>query len=201
MRGKDDKKCNKAFAADAKDLKNGLTDLQKRVNGMKDGAEKTRLQNALGAIGTEGDHNNVTVAFGASERRRGCQYRSRSSKPKDQWLQWLQRDALDPNKINGSNDYGIDAAHEGTHVSDFERFMLNANTAMDLFQLEYRGYQTSAWAAQALGLPTSASGGTQIWNSSWAAVDRQVLQDRGITKVVTDRDHPESQPHNPQPNQ
>lgn len=44
-------------------------------------------------------------------------------------------------------------SHEGTHVLDFERFMLNPNTAMDLFQLEYRGYQTSAWSAQALGLP------------------------------------------------
>ena len=32
---------------------------------MQDGAEKTRLQNALQAIGTEDDDNNVNVTFGA----------------------------------------------------------------------------------------------------------------------------------------
>jgi RHS repeat-associated protein len=37
----DDSKCNKAFAQDAKNLKNGLADLTKAVNGLKDGDQKT----------------------------------------------------------------------------------------------------------------------------------------------------------------
>jgi hypothetical protein len=71
---------------------------------------------------------------------------------------------------------------------------------MQPFQIEYRGYQTSAWAAEAFGYDTSSVRGIQIWNSSWAAADRQTLQDKGITNVVTDKNHPEVQPHNPQPN-
>ena len=38
-----DKKCNKNFEKNAKDLKNGLAALQKKVDGMKDSAQKARL--------------------------------------------------------------------------------------------------------------------------------------------------------------
>jgi hypothetical protein len=50
------------------------------------------------------------------------------------------------------------------------------------------------------GLPNTSYWGHQIWNSSWGAVDRQTLQDRRITNVVVDKDHPETSPHNPWPN-
>jgi hypothetical protein len=43
------------------------------------------------------------------------------------------------------------------------------------FSTEYRGYQTSAWAAQALGVSplqyNDSNGMNVIWNSSWAATD------------------------------
>ncbi len=67
----DDSKCNKAFAQDAKNLKDGLAALTKAVNGLQDGAQKTALQGALGAIGTENDGNN----FGRSIRSTVRQYR------------------------------------------------------------------------------------------------------------------------------
>ena len=34
---------------------------------MKNGPEKTRLHNSLKALGSEGDHNGVNVAFGATK--------------------------------------------------------------------------------------------------------------------------------------
>ena len=61
----DDKKCNKQFQQHAKDLKTGLSNLQKQVDKMKDGPEKQRLQASLQALGTENDSNNVGVKFGA----------------------------------------------------------------------------------------------------------------------------------------
>ena len=100
----------------------------------------------------------------------------------------------------GPKGFAVDAAHEGTHVSDYEKYELNPSTAMEPFQMEYRGYQTTAWASEAFGYDTSTVKGIQIWSSSWAAADRQTMQDKGITNVVTDKDHPEVQPHNPFPN-
>jgi RHS repeat-associated protein len=61
----DDKKCNKQFEQHAKDLKQGISNLQKKVDKMKDGPEKQRLEASLKALGTEGDHNGVNAMFGA----------------------------------------------------------------------------------------------------------------------------------------
>lgn len=72
-----------------------------------------------------------------------------------------------------------------------------------LLQIEYRGYQTSAWAASALGYSslTPEHNGQKftIWNSSWGAVDDKVLTN--LIKTFRDKSgqpsHPEVQPHNP----
>jgi hypothetical protein len=195
----DDKKCNKQFQQHAKDLKNGLSNLQKQVDKMKDGPEKTRLQNALNAVGTEGDHNGVNVAFGATKDGAAATTDPIFDQNTGKYSGF--NITIDPAKENhGAIGWAIDAAHERTHVSDFENYMLNPDTALQPFQIEYRDYQTSAWAGQALGFDNLSYRGVQIWNNSWGAVDRQTLQDKGITKVVTDKDHPEVQPHNPFPN-
>lgn len=166
---------------------------------MKAGAEKTRLQNSLKALGTEGDHNGVNVASGATKDRAAATTDPIFDQNTDKYSGF--NITIDPSKENnGTNGWAIDAAHEGTHVSDFENYTLGPATGMQPFQIEYRGYQTSAWAGQALGFDNLSYRGVQIWNSSWGAVDRQTLQDKGITKVVTDKDHPEVQPHNPFPN-
>jgi hypothetical protein len=107
---------------------------------------------------------------------------------------------LDPKMLRSENDYAIAGAHEGTHISDFEIELANPNGQPTLsdFSVEYRGYQTSAWAAQALGLSNLSFQGNMIWNSSWATVDRQTLMDKGITnQVVNHYHHQETNPHNP----
>ncbi len=194
----DDKKCNKQFNQHAQDLKNGLSNLQKKVDNMKDGPEKTRLEAALKAMGTEGDHNGVNATFGAvangaAETTFG--YNTQTN-------QITANVTFDPSKISGSNDYAIDAAHEGTHIADTEdpRFN-NSATTLSPFSGEYRAYQTSAWAASALGLPSLGYGGGKypIWNSSWSAVDDKVL-----TRFIPDtykyqngQHYEETKPHNP----
>jgi len=112
---------------------------------------------------------------------------------------------FDMDKAGNKDSTGmvINATHEGTHISDFDDVLGRSQkpeTAMDSFQYEYRGYQTSAWAAQALGAHSLSFGGHEIWNSSWAAVDRRTLMDKGITDHVKSiPDHPESRIHNPWP--
>ena len=198
----DDKKCNKQFQQDSKNLKQGISDLQKKVDNMKDGPEKTRLEASLKALGTENDGNNVNVKFGALAGSAAGNTETVADKTGGLSFNVT----FDPSKISGgTNSWAIDAAHEGTHVSDISdpRYASDATT-LSPFQLEYRGYQTSAWAAQTLGVSSLSFGGNVIWNSSWGAVDRQTLMDHGITNHVTSiPGHPEPQPptpHNPWPN-
>src|SRR6185312_13698838 len=123
----DDKKCNKQFQQHAKDLKNGLSNLQKQVDKMKDGPEKTRLQNALGAVGIEGDHNGVNVAFGATKDGAAATTDPIFDQNSGKYSGF--NIIIDPSKENhGANGWAIDAAHEGTHVSDFENYMLDPAT-------------------------------------------------------------------------
>lgn len=198
---KDDKKCNKQFEQDAKDLKNGLANLQKRVDELKDGPEKQRLQAVLTALGTEGDHNGVNVSFGTTRDGAAGQtdpvYNGEGAKE-------TYNVTLDPTKISDQNFYAIDAAHEGTHISDVESELANpeGQPVLSDFSYEYRGYQTSAFAAQALGLPNLSVGGNMIWNESWQAADQQTLMDKGITQIVTGPPYndQETKPHNPWPN-
>lgn len=199
----DDKKCNKQFNQHAKDLKNGLSNLQKQVDKMKDGAAKDRLEASLKVLGTQGDNNGVNVNFGSLAP--GIPGQTTLDMSSNSLQINSINITLDPSKINGSNDYAIDFAHEGTHAEDFLTMGLSASgifSVPDLspFSIEYRGYQTSAFAAQALGVPSLSFGSNVIWNSSWAAADRQVLMDRGITNHVTSiPGHPETTPHNPWP--
>ncbi len=194
----DDSKCNKAFAQDAKNLKDGLAALTKAANGLQDGAQKTALQGALGAIGTENDGNNVGVQFGAlSGNTAGNTALSVDSSGKFNFTV-----TFDPSKNQGMFNQAINAAHEGQHVEDISdpRYAANSTT-LSPFQLEYRGYQTSSYAGQALGVNSLSYGKDVLWNNSWRAVDTQTLRDKGITQHVTGiPGHPEPQsptPHDP----
>lgn len=201
----DNKKCNKDFNQHAQDLKNGLTSLQKQVVKMKDSPEKQRLEASLKVLGTQGDNNGVNVAFGATKGG-GAGETDFNVDPQTNVVN-AANVTLDPNKISGSNDYAIDAAHEGAHIEDQLTGMLSNEgfgslPELSLFSTEYRGYQTSAWAAQALGVSPLSFGGNVIWNSGWAAADRQTLMDKGITREVTGPpyNYDETKPHNPWPN-
>lgn len=139
----DDKKCNKQFQQNASNLKRGLSDLQKKVNGMKDGPEKQRLQAALGAVGTENDGNNVNVNFGPTQGGGAAETQQNYNEGTSSFSYNV---TFDPKQIKGgTNDWAIDAAHEGTHVADESdpRFA-NSSTTLSPFSLEYRSYQTSA---------------------------------------------------------
>ena len=82
----------------------------------------------------------------------------------------------------------------------------NAQPVLSLFSLEYRGYQTSAYAASALGMSslTANSNGKDsvIWNGSWAELDKNITTFVvGLDKPgQKDPPHAATTPHNPWPN-
>jgi RHS repeat-associated protein len=201
----DNKKCNKQFQQHARDLKNALSNLQKQVNKMKDGPEKDRLEASLTVLGTQGDNNGVNVTFAALAP--GTAGQTTFDVNPDTLHVNAANITLDPSQISGLNSYAIDTAYEGTHIEDLLTGLLSASGAFSLPQLsdfstEYRGYETSAYAAQALGVPSLSFNGNVIWNQSWKAVDQQTLMDKGITRVVTGPpyNYQETTPHNPWPN-
>ncbi len=103
----DDKKCNKQFQQHANDLKKGLENLQKKVDKMKDGTEKTRLGNSLTALGTEGDHNGVNVAFGATKDGSAATTDPVFDQSSGKYSGFNV--TIDPSKeSNGANGYAID---------------------------------------------------------------------------------------------
>ena len=194
-----DDKCNKAFNQNAANLKAGLAALNKALDDPATAkalgeAAVVRLSQGLAAMGTENDGNNVDVKFGATGDGAAANTVPHYNGDSDSYRYTV---TFDPSKNSGATGYAINADHEGMHAYDYTNYMRGAATTESPFQQEYRGYQNSGWAAQALGVPNISFRGTQIWNQSWGAVDRQTLMDKGITKVVTDKDHPETQPHNP----
>ncbi len=196
----DDTKCNKQFQQHANDLKKGLESFQKQADKVKDPVQKARVQAALKAFGTQGDNNGVNVSFGPTRAGGAGEtdpvYNGEGAKE-------TYNVTLDPNQISSRNDYAIDAAHEGTHLDDLNTMLANpSGTVLSPFSYEYRGYETSAWAAQALGEPNLSFAGNMIWNESWKAADRQTLMDRGITNVVEGPPYSftATVPHNPWPN-
>jgi RHS repeat-associated protein len=201
--GSGDNKCNKQFRKNADKLKNGLKNLQDKVKNVKDPQQKARLETALKALGTEGDHNGVDVSFGATKQGGAGETDAIYDTKTNSYSGFNV--TLDPNKLSSESDYAIAGAHEGTHVSDYENYELNPATFMNIFQLEYRGYQTSAYAASALGassLSTNYDGKSYpIWNGSWGQVDKNItnfvtkFHDKSGQQIA-----PETNPHNPQPN-
>jgi hypothetical protein len=134
------RRCEKKLNKAAEELRKSIDKLSKAVDKMQDGAEKTRLQKSLTALGTDGDENSVYVSFGALPQGVSGQtdptYNSSTN-------QLSFNVALDPSQISGGNEMAIDAAHEGTHAADTSdpRFA-KPDTTLDPFQIEYRGYQT-----------------------------------------------------------
>lgn len=200
----DDKKCRHH----ADDLRKGLENLQKKVDKMKDGPEKQRLQAALTALGTEGDHNGVAVAFGALKDQNAAAETTFQSSDTGQLSATV---TFNPDKISSREEYAIDAAHEGTHVEDFLTQAVNdyiahgSPPALSDFSQEYRGYQTSIFAASALGwnsFSRSYDGANYVlWHGSWAQVDKNITN--YVTKFHDQNgklNHPETTPHNPWPN-
>jgi len=185
--------CTVQFQKDAQQLKDSVSDLQDAADKEKDPKKKARLEASLDSLGTENDGNNVTVAFGPAGS--GSETKA----------------VLDPKTgdlsfnvtFASGNAQAIAAAHEGTHIADDTYMNENPSAKLSPFSFEYRGYQTGAWAAEALGLKGSLSykaGGKkyEIWNSSWGVVDKKLTQliERGYGYPAP-KDRKE---HNPWPN-
>jgi RHS repeat-associated protein len=199
-----DKKCNEKFNHHAKDLKKGLDHLHNSLAKVNDPMKKARLEAALKAFGTEGDHNNVKVSFG-STKGGGAGETIPISDPTT--YKESYEVTFDPSKIADSDDYGIAASHEGTHIDDINTQIANPSVIpLSDFSSEYRAYHTSAWAASALGHSsisfTYDKKSVEIWNSSWRGVDDKVLTNyiTGFHDKSGKKTHPETTPHNPWPN-
>jgi hypothetical protein len=82
-------------------LRIAISDLQGRVDRMRNGPEKQRLQAALTALGTEGDHNGVNVTFHSLEDDAAANTALQSN----EIGQLTFTVAFDPNKISGSNEW------------------------------------------------------------------------------------------------
>jgi RHS repeat-associated protein len=191
-----DKRCNKQYQNDQKKFRQGLKELKDARDSYKKGSkEYNRLDASLKAYGTENDGNNVTVGFGALPGSTAA----RATLSADEQGNLSFNVTFDPSKVG--NAAPVDIGHEGTHVSDIDNPWYAGAGTLEPFQLEYRGYQTSSWVAQGLGVPTMTTAeGNVLWNPSWSAADREVMRDYGITNQVEDKDHPETQFHNPWPN-
>jgi len=197
-----DKQC----AQIAAQLKSGLEALNKALDDPKiadkigaDGV--ARLSEGLAAMGTENDGNNVNVQLGAVGGTGAMQTDPTYDSKTNSYSGFTV--TIDPSKSSNTSAVGlaINADHEGQHIWDFNNYMLDPAHTESMFQLEYRGYQNTSGAAQALKQDNwtihTSHGDFQIWNSSWKTVDQQTMRDRGITSVVNDANHPETQPHNP----
>ena len=146
-------------------------------------------------MGTENDGNNVDVKFGATGDGSAANTVPNYNGASDSYRYTV---TFDPSKNSGAMGYAINADHEGMHAYDYTNYMRDLRTRSRRSSRNIVVTRTPGGAAQALwAYPTSASGGLKSGIRVWGAVDRQTLMDKGITKVVTDKDHPETQPHNP----
>jgi RHS repeat-associated protein len=183
----------------ANNLRRSLNDLRNRLDKVKDPMKRARLEHALNALGTEGDHNGVQVKFDTLQGTAAA-HTDLNVDASTMKLSFTVTFDMDKASNGIREGLAINAAHEGTHIADDEDFRAQT-TDLSAFQYEYRGYQTSAWAAQALGFSPLVFGGNVVWNNGWAAADRETLMDRGITGVVTSApyNYKESPVHNPWP--
>ena len=202
--GSGDNKCNKKFDEYAEKLKKGLTTLSEKLKNVTDPGQKARLEASLKTLGTENDKNNVYVKFDSTPGR-GAGHTELIVNDKTGSIEGVSI-TFNPEKTRSSDDFAINAAHEGTHATDLldPRYAQSANSGgLSDFSSEYRAYQTSVWAASALGWSSYSmkDGAYKIWNKSWGAIDDKVL-----TKYITEqykygngKPYKETTPHNPWP--
>jgi len=198
--GPNNKSCNKEHRQNADRLKKALEKLEKKLAKVKDPIEKARLTAALKALGTEGDHNGVTVMFGATKG-------GGAGETDPNYDQQAQKETytvtLDPSKMTDSDDFAIVGAHEGTHIDNINFGLANPSWPMlSPFSNEFRAYTTTAYAASVLGKSSYSVNydgeSYVIFQGNWNAVDQN------ITTLVTkfhdkegNKTHPETNPHNP----
>jgi RHS repeat-associated protein len=176
---KSDKQCSADFKAFQKEFKNSLKDIKQARNSFVKGSEeRARLDSVLKTYGKAGDNNGVTVTTGDLPGRAAAATVGTAV-------------TFDLSKNPNVNIMAINAGHEGTHVMD-NLDPRSQTSPLDTFQQEYRGYQTSAWVGEGLGLDVS-SGRFSIYSTTSG------FSDTGVTDLILDRYQPVLDPpvHDP----
>jgi RHS repeat-associated protein len=162
---KANKQCNGDFKAFKKEFKNSLNKIKQARNGLEKGSkERARLDAVLKTYGKAGDNNGMTVTTGALPGTAAAATVGSAV-------------TFDTSKNANAIVMAINAGHEGTHVMD--NLDTRSTTApLPNFSVEYRGYETSAWVAQGLGLPGLSAVGYSIYTSG------QGFNDAGTSNLI-----------------
>jgi RHS repeat-associated protein len=157
-------------------LKDAVAKANQLLKGMdpKSNAAK-ELTKALKAVGTEGDHNGVTVSFGKTPTGAG----SMETDGQHVTIDFNRLDAAQDNHQLGGEDIKADVddaghiAHEGIHLAN--------NKVREGQADEPEAYDVQSHVNEA-GHSTSTSG---VWNESWAnGPDREVLRQNAVKEAA-----------------
>lgn len=171
-----DQKCinktNSRLEKEHRKVRNWLARADAAIEKMKksggDPDKIQRLETARNAIGKEGDPNGVVLGSNNQARAQGYSVGATASMT-----------TLRPDQADGSNYYvainfssglgsanvrATDLDHEGTHIDDYSESL----TPLTLREMETRGYETSDWTAQGLGMRSLTKRGVQIYGKRWS---------------------------------
>jgi RHS repeat-associated protein len=178
----DDKKCldnQERFTAAVERLRAIASSLPKNSE------QKKAIDKALGAIGTAGDGNGVTVKFG--ETATGGPMETFGKTITVDW-QTLDSRSADFRQMGIAVDVGVEAAagiaHEGIHLTQ-DSSLLNRRMFQNAFDiLNY--YERVAYEAQSFVNEASRSFSTGgVWNTVWAdGPDKELLRQRAIREAA-----------------
>lgn len=132
------------------------------------------LSKALGALGTAGDKNGVTISFGKTQTGGAMEtvglHITVDFKLEDA-AKKTWRDA--GYKIDGTVDEASDETHEGIHVANNKRGFTGSDEA--------EAYRAGSYVGEA-GHSTITSG---VWNESWAnGPDKELLRNAAIKEAT-----------------
>ena len=149
-----------------------------RAFGVESRAGK-EVERSAAAFGKEGEDNGVEVGFGISNE---ISEHDGLKAGKDSPDGILFNCVFDMDRLKG-DALARAIAHVGTHIADLR----DPGTPPAVYSLEYRAWQTTVLGAVAFQQKTlTAPGGYLLWNSGWAAADRNHLMEEAITGLLTD---------------
>lgn len=147
-----------------------------------DSQSAKQVERAADAFGKPGEDNGVEVGFGvANEVTKNDGPQSDQNSPDG----LVFNCTFDMGRLKGD---GLAHAitHVGTHVADI-RENQTSTAGEKAYDLEYRAWRTTVLSAVASKQKTlRLPGGYLVWNSAWAAADRNKLVDEGIDSFLND---------------
>ncbi|HEY6305986.1 MAG TPA: hypothetical protein VI488_05935 [Candidatus Angelobacter sp.] len=141
-----------------------------------------QLERAAAAYGKEGEDNGVEIGFGSgNEVPKNDGPKGDKNSPDG----LLINCTFDMDRLKGE---GLARAitHVGTHIADL-RDPQSTAAESTAYELEYRAWHTTVLSAVATQQKTlTLPGGYLLWNSAWAAEDRDKMVDEGTTSFLRD---------------